>query len=75
MSENPVDFSIASDISVPDWLTPGFIEKHLQNHYKNDAIKVRSCDVRSATAKGENFASQIYRVKVCFDGDVNGQVK
>lgn len=76
MSESLVDFSIANDISVPDWLTPAFIEKHLKIHYKNEAIKVRSCYVQSATSKGENFASQIYRVKICFVGDDNasGQV-
>lgn len=63
--------SIESDISVPNWLTIEFVEKHLQNHYKNDKINVRSWDLRSATAKGENFASQIYRVKICFNRDAN----
>lgn len=71
MSQKPVDLSIGNDISVPDWLTPGFIEKHLKNHYKNDAIRVTSCHIQSATAKGENFASQIYRVEIRFDEDPN----
>lgn len=66
MSEKFDKITIESDIDVPKWLTIGFIEKHLQIYNKNGQIKVSRCIVRSATAKGENFASQIFRLNVDF---------
>lgn len=63
MAENACN---ESETFVPNWLTIEFVEKHLQNHYSNDQIKVTKWTVELATAKGENFASELYRVKVNF---------
>lgn len=51
-------------LEVPNWLNAEFIEKHFQNFYRNSKINVSSFAVRSETAKGENYASLIYRVFV-----------
>lgn len=51
---------------VPKWLSKSFIEMHLQRYY-NEPIKVISFDVKSATAPGENYASQLYRLNVTFE--------
>lgn len=77
MSEKLDETHIGGDDDIPKWLTSEFIQKHLQIHNKNKQIKVISCDVRSATAKGENFASQIFRVNVSFNegnSDPDGKV-
>lgn len=58
--------SPADDLEVPNWLNAEFIEKHFRKLYRNLAIKISRFAVRSATAKGENYASSIYRVFVEF---------
>lgn len=58
--------SAASD--VPEWLNNDFHEKYLQNFYDNKAIRVIESTANLATAKGDNYASCIYRVKVTFSG-------
>lgn len=75
MTEHYIDHSNENDISIPDWLTIDFVEKHLQNYFKNSEIKIKTWTIQSATAKGENFASHIYRVRIYFDGDVNAGVQ
>lgn len=53
-------------ISAPIWLTGQFLEKHLQNHYKNSKILVINYTVKPPSNDG-NFVSNIYRVHVEFD--------
>lgn len=43
-----------------------FFEQYLQNYYKNNEIQVNNFNRESATGKGENFSSDIYRVNVSF---------
>lgn len=64
------------DIEVPNWLNAEFLETHLKNYYGNDEIKVIGFEVHSATAKGENFASSIYRtiVEFCNNSTITKQV-
>lgn len=64
--------SPADDLEVPNWLNAEFIEKHFRNFYRNSEIRVSSFAVRSATAKGENYASSIYRVFVEFYDSLAG---
>lgn len=62
---------IKDDVKFPSWLSVKFIENHLRKYYKNDEIQVCKFDVQSATAKGENFASLIFRVKIDFYGHLS----
>lgn len=64
--DQAIESSSEDDIAIPNWLNAEFLEKHLKNYYGNDGIKVISFVMRSATAKGENFASSIYRTVVEF---------
>lgn len=60
-----------NDISVPNWLDGDFLEKHLRNYFNSDQLKIVDFEVKPATAKGENYASYIYRVNVTFTKNPN----
>lgn len=55
---------------VPHWLNSDFLEKHLQSFYNDKQINVVNYEVKPATAKGENYASYLYRVKVKYTDDL-----
>lgn len=56
----------ADDGLAPDWLNSDFLEKHLQKYFDNTQIRIVSFELKPATAKGENYASTLYRVKISF---------
>lgn len=56
---------------VPAWLTGKFLEKNLQNHYKNNDVKVINFEVKPIATSGECYTSTIHRVKVTISNDVN----
>lgn len=49
---------------VPEWLNNAFLLKHLRNYYDDEKLTIQHFQVNSATAKGENYASSIYRVTI-----------
>lgn len=53
-----------SPINIPKWLDQNFLLKHLRNYYSDPKIAIQCFLIKSATAKGENYASSIYRVSV-----------
>lgn len=55
--------------SIPEWLNGNFLEKYLQNHYKNDEINVINYNVKASTARGEN----IYRIRLSFGVSLAGE--
>lgn len=59
------------DLDVPNWLNGGFLEKHLRTYFDNEKLEIVNLEVQPATAKGENYASCIYRVKVNFKNHPN----
>ncbi|XP_069690920.1 uncharacterized protein [Periplaneta americana] len=50
--------------SFPSWMNNSFFEMALRSGENNSNITVTSTDVQRATAPGENFMSEIYRVTV-----------
>lgn len=60
--------TLSTPSDIPQWLNNDFHEKYLQNFYDNKAIRVIESTSNLATAKGDNYASCIYRVKVVFSG-------
>lgn len=64
--------SLAGDAvdSVAPWLNSEFLESHLQSYFRDKQIKIASYEVKPATAKGENYASYLYRVKVKYTDDL-----
>lgn len=55
-----------TDDLVLKWLDRDFLEKHLQNFFGDTQITIVNFEVKPATAKGENYASYLYRVKVTY---------
>jgi hypothetical protein len=49
------------EIKNPSWLNRDFMERALRSA-GDPSVKVVSCDIKSATASGDNFMSNIYRV-------------
>lgn len=58
--------SMSSESSKPEWLNQGFVESHLQNYFNSKSLKVICFKIKPATADGENFSSDLYRVQVTF---------
>lgn len=56
----------------PKWLNKTFVESHLRNYFNSEHLKIVRFNVESATAKGENYASDLYRVKVAFSDSSAG---
>lgn len=51
----------------PQWLNKDFLQKYLQQYFENKTIQVIEAETNLATAKGDNYASCIFRVKVSFN--------
>ncbi|XP_031633749.1 uncharacterized protein LOC116347328 [Contarinia nasturtii] len=60
-----------SDDSIPNWINIDFLEKHLQNFFGDKPIAIVNFDVKPATAKGENYASYLYRVTVNYSDELS----
>lgn len=82
MTGNTIDAS-ASDTSVvnlevsvktPNWLTVEFIERQLQNYYKNSELKIIKFEVNTASENGIGFCSSMYRVKVSFNMSLKNKI-
>lgn len=58
-----------TDDQVPKWLDGDFLEKHLQNFFGDKQIRIVNFEVKPATAKGENYASYLYRVKITYSDE------
>ncbi|XP_065084197.1 uncharacterized protein LOC135706512 [Ochlerotatus camptorhynchus] len=55
---------IEDPCGIPEWINAKYFETMLRKCKYDPSIKVPSIDVKYALAKGENFASVIYRVHV-----------
>lgn len=55
---------ISNYLPVPEWLNRNFLEKSIRKHSKKDLVHIESFTIVPATAKGENFASVMFRVNV-----------
>lgn len=65
------DLSQASiDNFAPKWISKDFLEKHLQSFFNDKQINIINFEVKPATAKGENYASYLYRVKVIYTDEL-----
>ncbi|KAG4075458.1 hypothetical protein HA402_015111 [Bradysia odoriphaga] len=49
---------------IPEWLNLNFLEKSIRKHSKNDFVVIQNFTIVPATAKGENFASVMFRINV-----------
>lgn len=50
----------------PKWLDRILLEQSLQKCFDNNQLNIINFKVKPATAKGENYASVIYRVNVVY---------
>lgn len=58
---------------IPNWLNKSMIEKALKRYRKDDSLEVDSIEIKPATAKGENFASLMFRCRATYTtSDQNG---
>lgn len=55
-----------NNIFIPDWLTTDFLQNLLQKHRSNNELMVQSFVSTPAVNKGENYSSDLIRVRVCF---------
>lgn len=69
---NKGSVQLQTDSFHPKWLNKCFVESHLQNYFSSKNLKIVRFNVEPATAKGENYASDLYRVKVTFSENLNG---
>lgn len=69
---NKESIPMQTDSFHPKWLNKYFVESHLQNYFNSENLKIVRFNVEPATSKGENYASDLYRVKVTFSDDSTG---
>lgn len=55
---------ITNYLPIPEWLNQNFVEKSIRKHSKKDPVHIEHFTILPATAKGENFASFMFRVNV-----------
>lgn len=55
---------VKNEIVQPDWLNQDFIQNALQEAFKDNSLKVSKFSINLATAPGDNYVSQIFRVNV-----------
>lgn len=60
------------EIETPIWLDACYVQKVLQKSQKDESIEVSSIAVKPATAKGDNYASDMHRVRVVFSRVLSG---
>lgn len=53
-----------SEIVQPEWLNQDFIENALQEAFNDNSVKISKFSINLATAPGDNYVSQIFRVNV-----------
>lgn len=58
----------------PAWLTPSFVEKILRKSEGDNSIQVIDLSVKSATAKGDNYQSEMVRVVAKYSRGQGGEV-
>lgn len=63
MSSLVTDMSSSNE---PKWLDEFFLQKCLQQKYSDEEVNIKSFSAEPATAKGENFLSDIIRVKATY---------
>lgn len=55
---------ITNYLPIPEWLNQTFLEKSIRKYSKKDFVSIQSFTIVPATAKGENFASIMFRINV-----------
>lgn len=58
------------DNFAPNWINKDFLEKHLQSSFSEKQINIINFEVKPATAKGENYASYLYRVRINYTDEL-----
>ncbi|XP_065084196.1 uncharacterized protein LOC135706511 isoform X2 [Ochlerotatus camptorhynchus] len=66
MPEGNCSTLIEDSCNAPEWINQSYFESLLRKCKDDATIKVQSVQVKYALAKGENYASVIYRVQVVF---------
>nr|XP_046489094.1 uncharacterized protein LOC124222317 [Neodiprion pinetum] len=60
-------------MAVPKWLDSDYVQTILRKAEKDDSIRVSSLSVKPAIAKGENYASDLYRLNVDYSRILEGR--
>lgn len=50
-----------NSVPIPVWLNKQIIENALKQHQNDNSLQVDSVEIKPATAKGENYASLMFR--------------
>ncbi|XP_055605524.1 uncharacterized protein LOC129753704 [Uranotaenia lowii] len=56
----------ACPVEIPEWLNGAYFESLLRKSKNDTSLKIKSAKVEFALGKGENYASEIYRVRVIY---------
>lgn len=67
IDKDSVQVQVQTDSLQPKWLNKCFVESHLRNYFNSESLKIVCFNVEAATSKGENYASDLYRVRLTFN--------
>lgn len=60
---------------LPVWLTQDFLQQIVRNHRPSDGINVLGFTAKPAVGKGENYSSDLLRVRVQYSSGKNSEVE
>lgn len=72
MAENGYEINC---IPTPVWLNKQIIETALKQHQNDDSLHVDSVEIKPATAKGENYASLMFRCRAVYGSATQNGVR
>lgn len=64
MPESEAPNSILANQPTPQWICPEYVQKVLRNYFLDEDLQIVEIFITPATAKGENYASTMTRVRV-----------
>lgn len=73
MSENGCE--VNDVVAIPNWLNKCMIEKALKRYRNDDFLEVDSIEIKPAIAKGENFASLMFRCRATYTTKIQNGVE
>lgn len=60
-------------LQAPDWLNAEFVQKVLRSSKKDESIEVKNVATKAATAKGDNYMSDMIRATVEYSRSESGR--
>ena len=59
--------------AVPEWLDQYFLHKCMQRYFSDKQINIERFEIKPATGKRDNYASEVFRAKIVYSDVKSGE--